>query len=585
MASRRARLGLIACILPLATCAAGCGEGNWKFWEKKPTDIDKSYVETPAAELGKSASYRDTIGEQGWIEGLRFLHVRGYGLVAGLGTRGSRECPKQIRDKLIQELYKRPEFSRQGLQPAPISPEKLIDDLDTAVVVIEGDIPAAAPKGTTFDVKVAALTGTQTVSLEGGRLYTANLHIYREEAAGSIEGQIVATAAGPVFINPFVSEGESSAPREVRSGVVIGGGVLKESRKLRLVMTTPSYQRVQAISDTINGRFPHQKKLANATSPSYVELRIPSEFNDDPFRFIALVRHLYLPKRQGFGEERARKLAEEILDPEAPHADIALAFEGIGRTISPIIEKLYTAEQPHARFYAALAGMRMGDDVAVDVIERVAGDSTSSYRLTAIEELGRARKSTRAALVLRRLLNDPDPRIRVEAYEALLARKDHAIESRAIANGRFTLDVVPSNAEALIYIRRTGAPRIALIGQEVRCAPPLFYQDPNESVTLNAEMGDSYLTVIRRAPFGHRSSPALKAPQAVDELVAMLGDEPEVKSDTDVHGLALDYSTITHALYELCKLKAIDAKFMMQTPSITEMYGPLETGGRRESDL
>ncbi len=563
--------------------SAGC-EFTWNT-RKKKGDYDQGFVEAHVAGLAESLSYRDTIAEQGWLEGLRKMRVRGYGVVAGLGTRGSRECPERIRDRLIQEMFKRTEFSGPGIRPARISPEQIIDDRDTAVVAIEGEIPAAALPGTRFDLTVRALPGTQTVSLEGGRLYSADLRVYRDVGMGAaVEGKVLATGAGAVFINPFADE-DAPTRRTAREGIVIGGGEARESRRLRFVLSRPSYQMARNIARVINSRFPGRRKVAEASSPSYVELHVPPGYYHDPFHFLALVRHLYLSQRPGFGDERARKLAEEILLADAPHPDISLAWEGIGRTALPIVQALYDEPRPHARFYAAVAGLRLGDDVAVDVLSRFAGDAESPYRLTAIEEMGYARKSLRAGVALRQLLDDADPRIRVEAYEALLSREDLAIDVHNVGPDNFMLDRVPSAAGNLIYVRRTGSQRIVLLGGPMRCRTPMFYQDDNDMVTINAAVGADELTIVRRTPFADRISPPLAGPTDLADLILMLGDDPVGTSRTDVHGLALDYSTITHLLYRLCESGTLNAKFMLQTTSVTELFGPLNTPGRQETEL
>jgi flagellar basal body P-ring protein FlgI len=263
---------------------AGCENGlltfKWSLSDEKQ-DVEKGFVEAQLEELPASLAYRDTIAEQGWIEGLRLMRVRGYGIVAGLGTRGSRECPQRIRNLLIQEMYKHEEFSAIGLKAAPITPGEYIDDPDTAVVTVEGEIPAAAPAGTTFDVIVRALPGTQTVSLEGGRLYTASMQMYRDSpSGGSVEGKTLAQAAGAIFINPFrddTSEEAASIDRKDREATIIGGGVSTESRRLRFVLSRPSYQLAERISHTNNARYPSSRKEAEATSPTNEDLRVPAE--------------------------------------------------------------------------------------------------------------------------------------------------------------------------------------------------------------------------------------------------------------------------------------------------------------------
>ncbi|HNO76742.1 MAG TPA: flagellar basal body P-ring protein FlgI [Phycisphaerae bacterium] len=578
--------------LSLLTCMAGCGDGflkfKWDLTEDKP-DVEEGFVDATVEGISDSKAYQDSIAAQGYIEGLRRMRVRGYGLVAGLGTTGSSECPKNIRDRLVQEMYKRPEFSRRGLKPAVVSPEEVLRSLDTAVVVIEGEIPAAAQKGTTFDLTVRALAGTQTTSLAGGSLYTSELFVYRENAAGgAVEGRALATAAGPIFVNPFANkedESERQTTTMERQGVILGGGTSISTRRIRFVLSTPSYRRARLITDTANARFPGRGGVAKAESPSNITIRIPAAYQDDPFHFLALFRHLYLPTRPGFLETRTQELAKEILEPNAPHADIAIAWEGIGRTVLPTIQELYTDQRPYVRFYSALTGMRLGDGVAVDVVGEFALNPESPYRLTAIDELGNASNSYRTSVVLRRLLSDKDPRIRVEAYEALLPRRDEMIQTSKIGHSNFMLDLVDSPGPNLVYVRRTGDQRIALLGERMYCMPPVFYQDPNNLITINAEEDDRKLTLIRRSKFGDRISPPLPTDFELGSLIDMLGNDPKGTSEDHIHGLALDYATITRTLHDLCESGGINAKFMLQRNSTTEMFGPMTSTGRSESDL
>ena len=189
--------GIALCLVPL-TC---------NHQKKKGEMV--SGIDNP---LTGSLAFRDTVSQVAWVEGLRRMRVRGYGLVAGLGTRGSSECPRNVRRRLLQDMYKMEQFAKVGRDALPFTPERILDDRDTAVVTIEGEIPAAAPVGEHFDLTVRALPGTQTVSLENGRLYTCDLRIHRDVAAGSIAGQILAVGSGPVFVNPW-SKSVSAATR------------------------------------------------------------------------------------------------------------------------------------------------------------------------------------------------------------------------------------------------------------------------------------------------------------------------------------------------------------------------------------
>jgi hypothetical protein len=128
-------------------------------------------------------------------------------------------------------------------------------------------------------------------------------------------------------------------------------------------------------------------------------------------------------------------------------------------------------------------------------------------------------------------------------------------------------------------------PRIALLGSAHQCVPPLFYESSHGLLTINADENASALTLVRRSPFAKRVSPPLAASLNVADLIAMLGDDPRAESPTEVHGLAMDYSSIAQAVFELCRTRSINAKFMLQAPSVTDMFGPLSPPGRSESEL
>jgi flagellar basal body P-ring protein FlgI len=563
--------GVALCLVPLA-----CGHPK-----KKPSEL----VSGAGNALTDSKAFRDTVSEVAWIEGLRGMRVRGYGLVAGLGTRGSSECPQEVRRRLLQEMYKMPQFAEAGSKALPVTPEQIIDDRDTAVVTVEGEIPPAAPAGARFDLVVRALPGTQTVSLEGGRLYDCNLRIQREVSEGSIEGQVLAVAAGPVFINPWSKTASAPTRVDPRRGEILGGGTVKQERRVRVVLERPSYRQANAVADRINARFPHRVKVADAQSPAHIKLNIPPEYADAPAHFLDLVRHLYLPSAPGFLDRRTVELTEELLQPDAPHADIALALEGIGRTVLPQLQKLYSDARGHVSFHAGLVGLRLEDRAAVNAVAACALNPRSLFRVAAIKALGRAKPMYQPAATLRTLLGDADPRIRVMAYEALLERGDETVVSTVIGGDNFILDRVPGPGPNLIYAKRTGRRRIALFGDKVRCVPPLFFCDEEGLITIIAEAGASQLTLLRKTQFSNRVSPPIPASLDVAELIPMLGNEPTMENGEVVRGLNVPYSLVVRALADLCQLDAIDADFVLEQISVPEIFGPVRPTGREESEL
>jgi flagellar basal body P-ring protein FlgI len=554
----------------------------WEHENKQRLDVGVAAI--PHA-LANSAAYRDTIGAITYYEGLGPMRVRGYGLVVGLGKNGSADCPRPVYERLVQTLYKHHCFSSSVVGVKEITPEQLIADLDTAVVIVQGEIPPAAVDGTPFDVHVMALPGTQTKSLRGGRLYTTELEVFRPLPSGvSITGQVMATASGPIFLNPF-ADGDSATKANPLEGTIGGGGVATKARRIRLVLTEPSYRSAQKIQDRINARFPGPSKTADAISPSFVQLHMPPEFHDDTGHFLSLVRSLYLTRDPQFETGRARALAEELAHSAAPHAQIAWCLEGLGRAAVPALAELYTHPKDDVSFHAAVAGLRLQEHIACDAMTMHAENPRSAFRFQAIRALAEAKGMAPAGIALRKLLNDDDPRVQIAAYEALVQRGDATIGSRRVAKDNFTLDYVPSSRSNFIYVKRAGERRIALFGDGLRCSPPVLYRAPDGSVTINANVGEEELIVLRAFTATRAMSPPIPAPFELRGLIALLGGDAAVDARGEAVGLGLDYGAVVRALYHLCQSQAVNARFILEQPNAAELFGPAKPEGRLESEL
>jgi len=139
----------------VSVCAyGGC---TWLYEDRQKLDLG---VDPALGPLANSAAYRDTIGAYTYYDGMRPMRVRGYGLVVGLGKNGSRDCPRNVYDRLVQSLYKQHEFSSNVVGVTRITPEQLIDDIDTAVVVVQGEIPYPSGAEVRFKVSHQAITRT-----------------------------------------------------------------------------------------------------------------------------------------------------------------------------------------------------------------------------------------------------------------------------------------------------------------------------------------------------------------------------------------------------------------------------------------
>lgn len=557
----------------------GC---TWVKEDNRKLDLG---VDPVAGALAKSAAYRDTIGAITYFDGLRPMRVRGYGIVGGLGRNGSRDCPRHIYDRLVEALYKQHRVTSSVVGVTTMTPEAMINDLDTAVVMVEGEIPPAAMNGDLFDVVVSAVPGTETKSLRGGRLFVSDLHVFRPVSDSvSITGKVLARAAGPVFVNPFM-EDDAPTKTDPLTGIVLGGGRVEEARRLRLVLLQSSYARAQQVQDRINAFFPAAMRVADAVSPSFVQIRVPEEFRGNTAHFLGLLRALYLSHDPRFEAVRAKMLAEEIVRPGAPHALIALAFEGLGRTALPALNDLYPHPNDDVGFHVAAAGLRLGDHVAGDAMAAHARDPECRYRHAAVRALSEARGMAGAAMTLRQLLYDDDVRIRTAAYQGLAVRGDASVESRYIGGDNFVLDLVPTRGDPFIFARRSGERRIALFGAGLKCRPPALYRAPDGSLTISAQPEDQTLTLMRFMVASGAASEPIAAPQDVASLIELLGRRAEIDFDGNVTGLGVDYAGIVHALYRLSQDKTIAADFVLEQPNVADLLGPPPATGRPESEL
>jgi hypothetical protein len=281
-------------------------------------------------------------------------------------------------------------------------------------------------------------------------------------------------------------------------------------------------------------------------------------------------------------------LVAELARPESPLNEVGLALEGIGVSVIPMLQPLYTHPRRPVNFYAARTGLRLGDKLAVEVIIQHAKDPRSLFRRQAIRELGKCDKRHRAGAVLRDLLADPDPQICILAYEALRRVDPGSIAQVVVGTDpeNFLLELVPSDGPPLIYARRSSIRRIALIGGDrMVCRPPLFFAQPGKPITISADAGDKELTILRKDRKGKTILGPIPAPLAVPSLIRFLGQNLTRDSARKVEGLDLDYAAILEVLYRLGAKKAINAQVRWEEPSVEDILGPLTPMGRPESEL
>ncbi len=578
---RRVICWLGTALLTCSGCADGAGWGRSRNLPAEPT---------PRPVAANDTILADTIGAQTLIGAGEPLRLRGFGLVVGLGENGGGDCPSTIREYLLDYLDR--EFAPRGPgdRRPDFSPQRLVDSLDTAAVAVHGLVPAGAPRGTRFDLQVEAI-GTQTRSLEGGVLLLCELRQFDVAAAGKglVSGRPLARARGVVFTNPFKGAGQATARQSPRRGYVLGGGRTLDDRTVRLLLQEPSYWMARRIERRLNERFGQNPPVAQAMSKGYLTLATPLPFAEQPRRFMELATHLYLENTPGQVERKLIALSEELDGSDQTLSHISLVWEGMGRAVIPHIQPLYAHASAAVRFYAARAGLRLKDVTALPVMGQIATAPEDPHRLLAVRELGRC-EYPQAARQLAALLDSEDQELRIAAYEGLRRHKHPSIYTEHFASVReptqvnLTLDIVETKARPLIYVRRTLEPRIAIFGRQTPVSLPLFYNHPDDRVTLTGLEGQSDIAILWCTPAGRLMPEPLMVPARVVELVRALADRPVENNDGQVRGIGLGHSQVVEVLDALCASGAIPARLVVERASITDLLGPAEAPERLEGD-
>ncbi len=513
-------------ILLIVFFTGGCGEPTGKG----PDGL------VPEVDLGT------TIGSLAEVFSFDVIAVQGYGLVGGLNGTGSTECPPQIRAYLRQYILK--QFPEQKMDI-----DKLISSRDTAVVLVEGLMPAAVLKNQYFDVKVAALPGTQTTSLEGGWLYGAALR-----AAGSfgLTTKVLAMAEGPVFIDTI-----NASRTNKRAGYILAGGTVLEGYRISLAFRRPDYRTASLIRNRLNGRF--GEGTAKAVSLSQIELKVPAEYREQKQRFISIVKATYLAETEDVTRERIRIFVRKLVTSEDKYSS-EIALEAIGNKSLRKLEALLNSSNEEVRLRTARCMLNLGSDRGLKTLRQIAMDKGSLYRIEALEAITGAASRNDAAAISRKLLRDEDFDIRLAAYEQLRKLDDIAITQRLIARD-FYLEQIAQTKHKAIFVSRSGQPRIVLFAVPIFCRNNIFVQSADGNITINAPAGQKYVSIIRKHPKRPNLIVQLKSSFELGDIIRTLCEEPLKRTGQERRGLGVSYAEGIALLKQMCEKGAVQAEF------------------------
>jgi len=542
----------VACI----GTAGGCNQVEKVERRPQPERVDRNPSSIAVQRAGLLSEVpqimRGTVASESAVLGYRDVVVRGFGFVVGLDGTGSRTVPTDVRGFMIQEM------GRRGVGQPPFdefTPEELLDSLDTAVVVVEGVIPAGSTAGSPFDVRVYAAPGTQTISLENGILYSCELRP-GPLSAGPRQASMLATAAGPIFVNPFSEPGSGVTNR--LAGRVLNGGSVQRDLPLKLRLAIPSHGRAASMQSVINTNFPREpgqrEPTAHGENDESIRINVPPSWRGRTGEFIELLRHTSLsldaPEAIGLQIRRAL-LATPTFDEAA-----AWRWQALGIRVLPMIQDLYDHPEERVRMGALRAGAKLNDQLVVPHLAELARDSGPSTRIESIELLGAMGVNPVIDRHLRDLLDDNDIDVRLAAFESLVERRDPNLD-RIKPQGRFELWSIPSS-RPLVYLTQTGVARLVVFSKESQLSLPITLQAWSNRLLIKGDMGRDSVEVFYRSRDSHGRVIA-DGPLNLVEFIRFLAHRPS--ADDPRPGLDMRYGEVVGVLHELWKNRFLGADF------------------------
>lgn len=555
------------CILSLVGCAIALSAIGCTGIEKAPPRPRSARVDKSKFQIDAPQVMRGTVASQAILDGYRPVVVHGYGVIVGLNGTGSRDLPPDVRSYMIQECT-RNGVGQESSGYGQVSPERFLDSMDTAVVIVEALIPPGASEGTHFDVRVIAHPLTSTTSLEGGRLYTADLRPAlgrRLPPTGSRQASAIARARGDIFINPFAEPGATSRDTiERRGGRILDGGILTKDINLKLRLATPNHAAASYLQQAINTRFPQEhnqrKKTAHGESDESIEINVPPSYHDSTEEFIQLLMHTSI--RQVGPESIAGTIKRHLLAHPSTAIAASWRWQAIGPRALPVIQDLYDYPEELPRLAALRAAARLNDPYAaphlIDMAEKGSGD----VRLQAIALLADMGSNPLIDRTLHKLLNDEDVEIRLAAYEGLLNRGGRFID-RISVDGKFTIDVIASD-KPMLYVTQIGRPRLAVFGPDLKISQPIFANAWSNRFIVK-DLDDETLEVYYRSPNSQKGSITKVSPNLY-EFLFFLGHTSTV---TDPRaGLGFSYGEAMGLIHQIWRQGYLKADFKAEQDRI-----------------
>jgi len=445
--SRRGCLSVSLGLLFTSGCAS-----SWIHWPGRSASLDglgedgEPIKETRKLEdilSGADAPVR--IGDAVEPLGLDWIKIESVALVNGLIGTGGAPQPSPQREELLSEL-KTYNVDR---------PNSVIDSLETAMVTTQVNLPPGVRKGDRLDVFLRISDKANAKSLKGGWLMPTRLRELRVLGDSIRQGDVRAIARGPVLVHQQYSG--ASDEGELRTGIVLGGAVVNESRTLALRLRSNCQHVMLAakIAEIINERFyffdgTRRRGIATAKQDDLVEIDVHPRYRQNVSRLMAVIRQMPIRPNAVDMTTRMDELQLRLSEPTTTE-EATFELEALGEVGLEKLREGLQHPSPEHRFYHAQALAYLDAPEAIGPLEELT-IIQPAFRFHAIKALG-SMDSMLAGDALLRLMQVDSIETRYAAFRALANRADAdlTVPGQVMVDG-YRLYQIPGEAMPLVVI-------------------------------------------------------------------------------------------------------------------------------------
>ena len=462
------------------------------------------------------------IGDLAVPYGLYPVKVEAYGLVTGLRGTGSDPRPGPQRQALMGQMQK------QGVD----SPNRLLASGSTSLVLVRGLLRPGIQKGDHFDLEVRVPSQSDTTSLRGGWLMPVDIQEMQVMSDTQVHcGKVLGQAQGPLLVDPAAKEKTDRVA--LCRGIVLGGGVCKDSRNLGLVLKPEkqSIRNASRVEVAVNSRFCTYIKgiktgMAKAKTDQFVELKVHPKYKDNIDRYVEVIRSVPLKESEAEQADRITKLEKRLFDPPTS-SQAALELEGVGKQGADTLRKALKAGDAEVRFYAAESLAYLDETGEADVLARTARD-LPAFRVFALAALAEM-DDISASAALRDLLNVPSAETRYGAFRALwtMNHSDPMVMGENLG-GQFGYHVLNTSGPPMIHVTKSKRPEIVLFGADQEFSTPLAVEAGNQILITGNKPGEVIVSRFAVHEPDQKRFVSTRVDDVIRAVVALGGSYPDV---------------------------------------------------------